>query len=67
MGRQVGLIDSATATAEALRQALDEQDLLRKRGAGHASFFVTDSPDRFVKVGSRFLGGHVDSAVRLER
>jgi glutamate racemase len=67
MGRRVSLIDSATATAEALRQALEEQDLLRKRGAGHASFFVTDAPDRFVKVGSRFLGGHVDSAVRLER
>jgi len=28
---------------------------------------VTDVPDRFTKVGGRFLGAVVDSAVRIER
>ena len=28
---------------------------------------LTDAPDRFIKVGRRFLGEKVDSAVRIER
>jgi glutamate racemase len=67
MGRKVTLVDSATATADAVRETLEAKGLLRKRGSGGASFFVTDTPERFIKVGSRFLGGHVDSAVRVER
>jgi len=67
MGKGVSLIDSATATAVALRDVLRRRKLLRRNGKGSSSFFVTDTPERFVKVGSRFLGVHVDSAVRLER
>ena len=39
----------------------------RKTGKGIHSFFVTDAPERFVKVGRRFLGENVESAVRIER
>jgi glutamate racemase len=67
MGPDVRLIDSATATAAAVRRTLARQGTLRRRGDGSASFFVTDAPERFVKVGSRFLGAEVDSAVRIER
>jgi glutamate racemase len=67
MGPRVTLVDSATATAEAVSETLNREGLLRKGGAGGVSFFVTDAPDRFIKVGSRFLGSHVDSAVRVER
>ena len=67
MGAGVRLIDSATATAAAVRDALAERGLLRRRGEGSVSFFVTDAPERFVKVGARFLGARVDSAVQLER
>ena len=35
--------------------------------AGSVSFFVTDVPDRFVRVGQRFLGAQVESVVRIER
>lgn len=67
MGRRVRLIDSATATAAAVRDELDRSGRLRRRGPGSTCFFVTDAPERFVKVGSRFLGADVDSAVRIER
>ena len=67
MGDGVRLIDSATATAAAVRDTLTRCGLLRRRGGGAASFFVTDTPERFIKVGSRFLGAQVDSAVRIER
>ena len=67
MGEAVRIVDSATATAAAVRDALVRHQLLRRNGAGSASFFVSDAPERFVKVGSRFLGAQVDSAVRIER
>ena len=37
------------------------------RRRGSQSFFVTETPDRFVRVGRRFLGPQVESAVRIER
>jgi glutamate racemase len=67
MGPAVTLIDSATATAAVVRQALEDKGLARRRGAGATCFFVSDAPERFIKVGSRFLGAQVDSAVRIER
>lgn len=67
VGSEVALVDSATATARAVRDLLRRHRLLRTTGTGSTHFFVTDAPERFAKVGSRFLGAHVDSAVRIER
>ncbi|MEE8574220.1 MAG: glutamate racemase [Thermodesulfobacteriota bacterium] len=57
LGDGVTLIDSAVATAEAVNEVLTAEKLLRrprKRGAKH-TFCVTDSPERFIKVGEKFL------------
>jgi glutamate racemase len=67
LGEEVRLIDSAEETAREVRQTLTRYGLARRKGSGEASFFVTDVPDRFVKVGARFLGEQVESAVRIER
>jgi glutamate racemase len=67
MGKRVELIDSAEETARETKRILSERSLCRRKRKGRASFFVTDVPDRFIKVGSRFLGNDVDSAVRIER
>jgi glutamate racemase len=67
MGRAVRLVDSAEETANEVSKLLKDSSLERERGRGAASFFVTDVPDRFIKVGRRFLGEKVDSAVRIER
>jgi glutamate racemase len=67
MGRGVRLVDSATATAAAVRERLSELGLVRREGHGHQSFFVTETPERFIRVGRRFFGPQVESAVRLER
>ncbi len=67
MGSDVRLVDSASATAVAVHGTLRRQGLLRRRARGSASFFVTDAPERFVKVAARFLGSQVDSAVQIER
>lgn len=67
LGPAVTLVDSAQTTAEAVQQLLRELDLAKECGPGSLSFFVTDAPERFIKVGTWFLGQPVESAVRLER
>jgi glutamate racemase len=70
VGTGVVLVDSADATANATRALLSAQGLLAPRAAdatgpgtradGHPAdgdhFHVTDSSERFLEVGSRFLG-----------
>ncbi len=67
LGPEVQLIDSAAETARDVVATLGARTLARPSGRGSASFFVTDVPDRFTKIGGRFLGSAVDSAVRIER
>jgi glutamate racemase len=67
LGEEVLLVDSAEETARVVRSTLLHYGLSRRKGNGGASFFVTDVPDRFIKVGTRFLGEQVESAVRIER
>jgi len=66
MGDGVALVDSAEETAREVSAALTAKGLART-GQGSTSFFVTDVPDRFVRIGQRFLGTRVESAVRVER
>jgi glutamate racemase len=67
MGEGVALVDSAEETARAVATLLRERGLARADGPGSTSFFVTDVPDRFIRIGQRFLGARVASAVRIER
>jgi len=67
LGASVKIVDSATATAVEVRDRLRTLELAKRGIAGIQSFFVTETPDRFVRVGRRFLGPQVESAVRIER
>jgi glutamate racemase len=67
LGAEVKVVDSATATAAEVRERLRALKLVRRATRGSRSFFVTESPERFVRVGRRFFGPHVESAVRIER
>ncbi len=68
LGPSVKVVDSASATADAVREHLTALNLARGcGGAGRQSFFVTESPDRFIRVGRGFFGPGVESAVRIER
>lgn len=68
LGARVRIVDSAVATAAEVREKLAALKLKRRgAGAGAQSFFVTETPDRFVRVGRRFIGPRVESAVRIER
>src|SRR5277367_718393 len=67
LGPRVKIVDSAVATAAAVCEKLAALKLTRRGGGGAQSFFVTETPDRFVRVGRRFIGPRVESAVRIER
>ncbi|MBX5462915.1 MAG: glutamate racemase [Steroidobacteraceae bacterium] len=56
IGTRVRIVDSAATTAKAVRDRLGS--LLRASPARRSSvrFLATDSPERFARVGSRFLG-----------
>ena len=64
---RVQVFDDARACPINVGAVLKKKSLTRKTGKGTHSFFVTDAPDRFIKVGRRFLGEKVESAVRIER
>ncbi|MEW6109843.1 MAG: glutamate racemase [Nitrospirota bacterium] len=67
MGENVSLIDSAIETAREVRSTLDSLSLL-KPGSGEIlrEFYVTDSPERFINVGEKFLGRKIDYIKKIE-
>jgi glutamate racemase len=55
--RERGLLAAGAAAAEAGAGAAGAPAMAGAAGGGGDQFFVTDSPERFQEVGSRFLGG----------
>lgn len=58
VGAEVGLVDSAEATAEDTASRLEEAGILRPSGEGAPvrEYFVTDEARRFAEIADRFLG-----------
>ncbi len=63
---KIHLIDSAAETAKEVRLILEENKLLRhNNGKAKREFFVTDSPEKFVQTGERFLGRTISNISRV--
>jgi len=65
VGPSITLIDSAASTGAEVARVLEEMHMLRDGAAiGHDAhrFFVTDSPETFTSVGSRFFGAGLEKA-----
>jgi glutamate racemase len=61
------IIDSAVETGKALKEVLGEGPLLNTSGTqGAHRFFVTDSTEKFVAVGERFLGRGIREIERIQ-
>jgi glutamate racemase len=56
VGSPVRIVDSAATTAKSVREQLAGARLLNGMGRTMVRFLATDSPERFARVGSRFLG-----------
>ena len=62
IGPSVTIVDSADTTAKAVHAELQDRGLLRQAGAATTPVLqATDSPERFARVGSRFLGEAFDA------
>ncbi len=66
MGPDVMLVDSAEETARTVATILAEKGLLRPSAEkGNHTYFVTDIPAGFVRVGNRFLGGRLGDVYQV--
>jgi len=66
VGPSVTIVDSAETTAQAVQAELQDLGLLRAQGPAMPPILqATDGPERFARVGSRFLGEAFD-AERVE-
>src|SRR4030042_1313312 len=66
MGKGIRLIDSAVETSHEIKTMLDVIDLNRKqKGMPLREFYVTDSPERFLKVGGNFLGQKIEHIEKI--
>ena len=63
IGARITLIDSATETAKEVADVLDKLKW-RRQGPGMRKYYVTDTPARFEKIGTLFLG---DALLRAEQ
>ena len=63
IAKQVGVtrqvVDSAATTARATAAELSSRGLLASARSGHVRLMATDSPERFARVGQRFLGSSI--------
>jgi glutamate racemase len=61
VGPNVCIVDSAATTARSVHDLLVAQSLALGMGEGHLRFLATDSPERFARIGSRFLERRIRS------
>ncbi|MFT7579146.1 MAG: glutamate racemase, partial [Myxococcota bacterium] len=58
-GYPLALVDSAEAVTTELSELLIAKDLVAPERDGRRSFFCTDAPERFTRVGATFFGADV--------
>lgn len=64
MGDKVVLIDSAKPTAEDLKKILQDKHLLNNHTTPFYEFYVTDAPERILKVAGRFFGEKLNGRLK---
>jgi len=66
LGEAVALVDSAEETAKSVQQLFQQQGLANPEFGGQRTFFVTDVPTRFERVGQAFLGSHLGRVEQVQ-
>jgi glutamate racemase len=66
LGDKVVLVDSAEAAVRGVFELLERENGFKRDGKKpHHKFYVSDSPDRFRKVGERFLSEPIDEVLKV--
>jgi glutamate racemase len=55
LGEGVHIVNTGFETARVVKRMLETKGLVKGGGTGKCDYFVTDSPESFTEVGSRFL------------
>ncbi len=66
LGDSVALVDSAEETAKSVQQLFQQQGLVNPENGGQKTFFVTDVPTRFERVGAAFLGNKLERVEQIQ-
>ena len=66
IGNKINIIDSANAVALAVKSLLTEKKLLRNSGKATYKFYVSDGPEKFKNIGSKFLGKKILTVKKVE-
>jgi glutamate racemase len=66
LGSTVNLVDSGEATVSSLQSVLTENNLFADESSGEIHCFVTDSPDTFESLASRFVNGKIQSISHID-
>ena len=66
IGNKINIIDSANAVALAVKMLLTEKDLLKISGKSVYKFYVSDGPEKFKNIGSKFLGKKIVTVTKVE-
>jgi len=66
MGNKIKIVDSAIAVADSVKDLLEKNNLLKQKGIGKYQFFVSDSPEKFKDLGSKFLGNKINKVIKVE-
>jgi glutamate racemase len=62
----ISLIDSAAETAKAVKHTLKEMQILKRNASiTKRKYFVTDSKEKFIQIGERFLGHPISNISKV--
>lgn len=64
VGDSVAIVDSSLPTAEMLKERLNEAGLLSDSKNPTRQFFVTDAPERVLKIAGRFFGQSLKGKIK---
>ncbi len=64
IGKNINIVDSASAVALQVEELLKEKDMLKKNGKGKYKFFVSDGPEKFKAIGNKFLGNKISKVTK---
>jgi glutamate racemase len=59
MGNGITIVNTGKETAKEVKHTLETKAIINNAGKGGCEYFVTDSPDTFKEIGSRFLGEEI--------
>lgn len=66
IGKKIKIIDSATAIAMAVKNLLKKNNQLKNFGSGKYEFYVSDDPEKFKNLGSKFFDKKINKVIKVE-